>query len=103
MKNLNGKYPKVWPTTEANIEEYVPEGSLKEALLCQNPVPDNFDNVKKLDDFLRGILKEKRKTNKQNKENVLKKLQRRIVDVMGSLSKLWNILEGPKGVTSAKT
>ena len=46
------------------FKEYIPEDSLKEAALCQNPVPDNLDNVKKLDDFLRDILKEKRKANK---------------------------------------
>ena len=33
------------------FEEYYPENSLKEAILFQNPVPDNIDNVKKLDDF----------------------------------------------------
>ena len=33
------------------FEEYDPENSLKEAILFQNPVPDNIDNVKKLDDF----------------------------------------------------
>ena len=52
MENYANKY----------FEEYVPEDSLKEAILCQNPVPDNLDNVKKLDDFLKEILKEKRKT-----------------------------------------
>ena len=80
------------------FEEYIPEHSLKEAILRQNPVPDNLDNVKKLGDFLRDILKEERKTNKQNIENVLEKLQRKTVDVVGPLSKLWNILEGAKGV-----
>ena len=40
------------------FEEYFPENSLKEALLCQYPVPDNLDNVMKLDNFLRSILKE---------------------------------------------
>ena len=70
---------------------------MKEAILCQNLVPNNLDNVKKLDDFLRDILKEKRKTNKQNIENVLEKLQRKTVDLMGPLLKLWNILEGAKG------
>ena len=70
------------------FEEYVPEDSLKEAILCQNPVPDNLDNVKKLDDFLRDILKEKRKLNEQNIENVLEKFQRKPVDVMCPLSKL---------------
>ena len=48
------------------FEEYISEDSLKEAILCQNPIPDNLDNVKKLDDFLSDILKEKRKTNEQN-------------------------------------
>ena len=48
------------------FEEYVPEDSLKEATLFQNPLHNNFDNVKKLDDFLRDILKKKRKANEQN-------------------------------------
>ena len=79
------------------FEECFPEDTLKEAVLCQNPVSDNLDNVKKLDDFLRDILKEKRKTNEQNIGNLLEKLQRKTVDVMGPLSKLWNILEAAKG------
>ena len=57
------------------FDEYVPEDSLKEAILCQNPIPDNLNNVKKLDDFLRDILKEKCKTKEQNIENILEKLQ----------------------------
>ena len=36
-----------------HFEEYIPEDSSKEATLCQNSVPDNFDNVEKLDYFLR--------------------------------------------------
>ena len=86
MANYTNKY----------FKEYLPEDSLKEATLCQNSVPDNLDNVKKLDNFLRHLLKEKRKTNEQNFKNVLEKLQRKTVDVMGPLSKLWNILEGVK-------
>ena len=98
----NEKFKRKLPKSMANyankyFEEYVPEDSLKEVILCQNPVPDNLDNVKKLDDFLRDILKEKHKTNEQNIENVLEKLQRKTVDVMGPLSKLWNIQEGEKG------
>ena len=54
-----------------HFEEYVPEDSLKQAILCQNPVQDDLDNVKKLDDFSRNILKEKHKANKQNKKNKL--------------------------------
>ena len=47
------KYPKVWlklPKSMANytnkyFEEYVPEDSLKEAILCQNLVSDNLENL----------------------------------------------------------
>ena len=39
--------------TSKYFEEYVSEDSSKEATLCQNSVPDNLDNVEKLDDFLR--------------------------------------------------
>ena len=79
------------------FEERGSEDSLKETILCQNPVPDNLDNFEELDNFLRDILNEKRRINEQNIENVLEKLQRKTVDMMGSLSKLWNILEGAKG------
>ena len=48
------------------FEEYFPENSLKEGLLCQNPVPDNLENAMKLDNFLRDILKEKHKIKKEN-------------------------------------
>ena len=78
MANYTNKYS----------EKHVPVDSLKEAILCQNHVPDNLDDVKMLDDFLWGILKEKRKTNKQNIENVLEKLHRKTVDETGHLSKL---------------
>ena len=78
------------------FEEYASEDRLKEVMLCQNPVLYNLDNVKKIGDFLRDILKVKHKTNEQNIGNVFEKLQRKTVDVKGPLSKLWNILEGAK-------
>ena len=82
-------------------QEYILDDSLKAATSCQSPVLDNLDNVKKLGDFLKDILKENRETNKHNIEIVLEKLQCKTVDVMGPLSKLWNILEGAKGAEDA--
>ena len=88
-EKFKSKLPKSMVNYENKyFEEYVPEDSLKEAILCQNPVAGNLDNVKKLDDFLTDILKEKRKLNEQNIENVLEKLQRKPVYVMCPLSKL---------------
>ena len=106
------KLPKSM-TNYANkyFEEYAPENSLKEAILCRNPVPDNLDNFKKLDDFLRYILqKNGKQTNKhcvksvqirtrnnsafghfsrsENIENVWENLQPKTVDVMSPLSQL---------------
>ena len=67
----NEKFKWKLPKSMANytnkyFEDYVPENSLKEDILCQNPVLGKIDNIKKLDDFLRDVLKEKRKTNEQN-------------------------------------
>ena len=36
----------------------------------ESPMPKNVDTVKKLKDFLKDLLKEKKKTNQQNLENV---------------------------------
>ena len=78
------------------FEEFIPEGDLKEAILTQSPVPENMDTVKKLDDFLKDLLREKKKTHEQNLENIFEKLQNKMRDVMGLLAKLWKILEDAK-------
>ena len=84
--------------TNKYFQEYVPEDSLKKAILCHNSVADNLDNAMKLDDFLKNILKEKCKTNKNKITKMFwKSFNQKTVDVMGPLSKLWNILEAAKG------
>ena len=55
------------------FEEFIPEGDLKEAVLAQRPVPENIDTVKKLDDSLKNLLKEKKETNELNLENISEK------------------------------
>ena len=69
---------------------------MKEAILTQSPVPENIDTVKKIDDFLKDLLKEKKKTSEQNLENIFEKLQNKTRDAMGPLAKLWKILEDAK-------
>ena len=44
-----------------HFETFVKEVDLKKKILTENPVPDNLDQVKKLDDFVCDILKDKRK------------------------------------------
>ena len=55
-----------------------------------------MDSVKKLDGFLKDLLKEKKKTNEQNLENIFEKLQNKTRYFMGPLAKLWKILEDAK-------
>ena len=43
--------------TNTHFETYVKEADLKRQILTENLVPDNLDQVKKLDDFVRDILK----------------------------------------------
>ena len=43
------------------FEEFIAEGELKEAILTQSPVPENMDTVKQLDNFLKDLLKEKKR------------------------------------------
>ena len=45
--------------------------------------------VKKIDDFLKDLLKQKQKTNEQNLERICEKLQNKTRDVLGPLGKWW--------------
>ena len=95
MKNINGNHPKVSPTTQKTILKNTFQRIVwKRLYYSKIPSLIILNNIKKLDDFLRDILKEKHKT---NEENILEKFQRKTFDVIGPLSKLWNILVGAKG------
>ena len=62
----------------------------------ENPVPDNVDQVKKLDDFAISVLKDRRGSASNepiNQDKVLGKIQVKIRDIMGPLCRLWDIVE----------
>ena len=61
-----------------HFETYVKEADLEQQILTENPVPDNLDQVKKLDDFVRDILKDKRKQKDLDMIAHLKNFSRRI-------------------------
>ena len=62
-----------------HFETYVKEADLEQPILTENPVPDNLDQVKKLDDFFaRDILKDKRKQKDLDMIAHLKNFSRRI-------------------------
>ena len=42
-----------------NSEKYIPEKDVKEVILIKTPRPENLESVKKLDDYLQELLKQK--------------------------------------------
>ena len=78
------------------FEEYIPEKSIHDAICEVHPVPNNLDQVKKMDEFLRDLLKEKNKNNSLADDEIQGKIQKRTLSVMGPLSKVWLKLENAK-------
>ena len=78
------------------FEKYIPEKSLHDAICEVHPVPNNLNQVKKMDEFLKDLLKEKNKNNSLAIDEILRKIQKRTLSVMGSLFKVWLKLENDK-------
>ena len=60
--------------TNTHFETYVKEADLKQQILMTNVVPDNLDKVKKLEDFVRGILKDKQKQKDLDMDFIFEKI-----------------------------
>ena len=76
-----------------NSEKYIPEKDVKEAILIKTPRPQNLGPVKKLDNYLQGLLKQKRRPQDIAIDNTLENVQDKVLDIMGPLSKLWVMVE----------
>ena len=74
------------------FEKYVSDKELKDSITLNSPVPTNLPKVKNMDDYIVELLEDQRK-----KEIVLddtfKKLQSKILTIMGPLSKVWYTVE----------
>ena len=78
------------------FEKYIQENSIHDTICKVHPVPNNLNQVKKMDEFLRDLLKEKTKNNSLAVDEILGKIQKRTMSVMGPLSKVWLKLENAK-------
>ena len=86
----------------AHFESYVKEADLKQQILTENLVPDNLDQLKKLDHFVFDILKDKRKQKDMDMDSTLEKVQSKNVCVRGSLPKFWMILVEARGLKKSR-
>ena len=55
--------------------------------------PEKLDPIKKLDDYLLEPLKQKNRPQDIAIDNTLEKVQDKVLDIMGPLSKLWVMVE----------
>ena len=79
-----------------NFDTYIKETDLIKVVLIKNPVPENINLVKTLDDFVKCILKDKKKQKDVDFDNVLEKAQGRNRSVMGPLLKIWTAVESAR-------
>ena len=76
-----------------HFETYVKEADLKQHILMENPIPDNLDQIKKLDDFVRDILKDEHIQKDLDMEITIEKIQSKNACIMDPLSKLWILVK----------
>ena len=72
--------------------------------MIKTPRPGNLELVKKLDDYLQELLKQKKRPQNIVTGNPLEKVQDKVLDITRSLSKLWvMIVQGNSGRGSSST
>ena len=65
--------------------------------ICEvHPVPNNLNQVKKMDEFLKDLSTERYENNSLAIDEILGKIQIRALSVMGPLSKVWSKWENAK-------
>ena len=79
-----------------NFNTHIKEADLIKTVLIKNPAPENVNPVKTLHDFVKDILKDKKKQKDLDFDNVLEKIQGRNRSVMGPLSKTWTTVDSAR-------
>ena len=69
-----------------HLQKFVPEKDLRDSILTFSPVPSNIDGPKKLDEFFKELLDEKKKKTELFWDSSLQKIQQKMVNVFDSLS-----------------
>ena len=70
------------------FHSHVKDTDIKQQIWLTNPVPQNLNKAKKLDEFVKDILKEKYKQKDVDQDATFERIQYKNSNVMGPLSKL---------------
>ena len=72
---------------------FVPDADLEFSFLVDHPVPGNIKKARVLDPVLETMLNEDNKQIVVKQDESLKRVQKKVIDVLGPLSKVWTPLE----------
>ena len=75
------------------FHSYVKDTDIKQQILLTNLVLENLNKAKKLDEFVNDNLKEKHKQKDVHQDVAFERIQCKIINVMGPLSKLWLLIK----------
>ena len=76
-----------------HLNIFIQEKSLKDSILKTIPVPSNLQEIRQMDEFMAQPLKEKEQKMLLQQDAIYEKVQRKNMDVLGPLCKLWESLE----------
>ena len=71
-----------------HFAKYIKETDVQETILDDNPLPEKMGGLKAIDDYLKKLILEAKKPRKLEQDRSLEKIQRKILNIMGLLSKL---------------
>ena len=94
------KYKHNLPTKMANypnkqIDSYVKDADIKQQILLTNPLTENLNKAKKINEFVKDILKENYKHKDVDQNATFERIQSKNINVMRPLSKLWLLIQNP--------
>ena len=84
------------------FEKYVSDKELKDSITLNSPVPINLPKAKNMDDYFVELLEDQRKKKEIVLDDTFKKLQSKILTIMGPLSKVWYTVEESLAGSSRK-
>ena len=85
--------PDIAQYANVNFDTYIKDTDLIKAVLIKNPVPEYINPVKTMNDFVKDILKDKKKQKDLDFGNVLEGRNR---SVTSPLSKIWTAVESAR-------
>ena len=75
------------------FHSFFPDAELEDSIFKYNPIPSNVLPPAPLDEFLRGVLEKNHKYSQMLEDKLLQKMQQKVLNVLGPLSKIWQKIE----------